>query len=546
MNNDLGKRPRSSTSSLSISRLADVVQDYNVTSASSLTSPRKVKDRMIYGDRFIPNRGAVDLTTTFNLLTDSGGKTPASPASPGSAKRKIHRGPECDAQKEEANKTFNALLKSELFGNTSHGSAPNSLENTYLGHSPSSSRYQAGNPPVSAAASIPTTPTRSKNLFTYNSPSRKNGSGSGSRNGSGIGLDSPAHEKYSASPVRYESQRMLLSPRKAPRALSKVPFKVLDAPELADDFYLNLVDWSSTNTLAVGLASCVYLWSAQTSSVVKLCDLADIGDSVTSLGWIQRGNKIAVGTNNGMVRIYDAETQVFDREMSGHTARVGTLAWNDYVLSTGSRDRSILHRDVREAAHSFRRLTGHRQEVCGIKWSPNGTQMASGGNDNKLLVWDGTQNKTLYRFGEHVAAVKAITWNNHQHGILASGGGTADKKIRFWNTLTGSLLTEVDTGSQVCNLMWSKNSNELVSTHGFSSASNVQNQVIVWKYPSMQQVATLTGHTLRVLYLAMSPDGQTIVTGAGDETLRFWNAFAKSRLDKKGETGSLNPFNKIR
>lgn len=157
-----------------------------------------------------------------------------------------------------------------------------------------------------------------------------------------------------------------------------------------------------------------------------------------------------------MVRIYDAETQVFDRQMSGHTARVGTLAWNDYVLSTGSRDRSILHRDVREAAHSFRRLTGHRQEVCGIKWSPNGTQMASGGNDNKLLVWDGTQNKTLYRFGEHIAAVKAITWNTHQHGILASGGGTADKKIRFWNTLTGSLLTEVDTGSQVCNLMWSK------------------------------------------------------------------------------------------
>lgn len=30
---------------------------------------------------------------------------------------------------------------------------------------------------------------------------------------------------------------------------------------------------------------------------------------------------------------------------------------------------------------------------------------------------------------------------------------------------------------------------------------------------------------MRVLYLAMSPDGQTIVTGAGDETLRFWNTF---------------------
>jgi WD40 repeat protein len=42
---------------------------------------------------------------------------------------------------------------------------------------------------------------------------------------------------------------------------------VLDAPALADDFYLNLVDWSSQNLVAVGLGSCVYLWSAATSKV---------------------------------------------------------------------------------------------------------------------------------------------------------------------------------------------------------------------------------------------------------------------------------------
>lgn len=59
-----------------------------------------------------------------------------------------------------------------------------------------------------------------------------------------------------------------------------------------------------------------------------------------------------------------------------------------------------------------------------------------------------------------------------------------------------------------------------MSTHGYS-----QNQIIVWKYPTMGKLATLTGHTQRVLYLALSPDGQTIVTGAGDETLRFWNVF---------------------
>lgn len=111
--------------------------------------------------------------------------------------------------------------------------------------------------------------------------------------------------------------------------------------------------------------------------------------------------------------------------------------------------------------------------------------------------------------------------------------------------------------------MWSKNSNEIVSTHGYSGGA-VSNQICVWKYPTMSPVATLTGHTYRVLYLAMSPDGQTIVTGAGDETLRFWNAFEKGRCgeaprdemssedairdlqERRREDSDLNPFSRIR
>ncbi|RVW30535.1 Protein FIZZY-related 3 [Vitis vinifera] len=100
------------------------------------------------------------------------------------------------------------------------------------------------------------------------------------------------------------------------------------------------------------------------------------------------------------------------------------------------------------------------------------------------------------------AAVKAIAWSPHQSGLLASGGGTADWYIRFWSTTSGNQLNH-DKGSQVCNLAWSKNVNELVSTHGYS-----QNQIMVWKHPSMTMVTTLTGHSLLVLYLAMSWDGQ--------------------------------------
>ena len=297
---------------------------------------------------------------------------------------------------------------------------------------------------------------------------------------------------------------------------------MLDAPQLADDFYLNLVDWSANNVLAVGLGSCVYLWSACTSRVTTLCDLGQT-DQVCSVSWSQRGTYLAVGTNQGQVQIWDCQNGRRQTVLAGHATRVGTLAWNSNTLASGSRDRQILLRDLRDPTNPTC-LQAHRSEVCGLKWSYDDRELASGGNDNQLFIWNMHSTQPRHRFSEHTAAVKAIAWSPHTHGLLASGGGTADKCIRFWNTATNSALHSIDTGSQVCNLVWSRNVNELASTHGFS-----QNQIIVWRYPSMSKLATLTGHQFRVLYLAISPDGQTIVTGAGDETLRFWNVFPGQR-----------------
>ena len=350
-----------------------------------------------------------------------------------------------------------------------------------------------------------------------------------------------ASSPYSLSPVGSKSQKLLRSPRKTARKISKIPYKVLDAPELQDDFYLNLVDWSSTNILSVGLGTCVYLWSACTSQVTRLCDLSSDGDTVTSVSWAERGHLVAVGTHKGLVQVWDVTSNKRVNTLEGHTARVGALAWNGDILSSGSRDRHIIQRDVRTPCITpERKLAGHRQEVCGLKWSPDNQHLASGGNDNRLYVWNMSSITPVQTYTEHLAAVKAIAWSPHHHGLLASGGGTADRCIRFWNTLTAQPMQCVDTGSQVCNLAWSKHSSELVSTHGYS-----QNQILVWKYPSLVQVAKLTGHSYRVLYLAMSPDGESIVTGAGDETLRFWNVFSKTRSQKEAKS-VLNLFSSIR
>jgi cell division cycle 20-like protein 1, cofactor of APC complex len=134
--------------------------------------------------------------------------------------------------------------------------------------------------------------------------------------------------------------------RRAPRKIPRGPFKVLDAPALQDDFYLNLVDWSSQNVLAVGLGACVYLWSACTCKVTKLVDLAP-QDMVCSVAWSQRGTYLSIGTSHGDTRIFDVIKLKQIRSMAGHRARVGTMAWNSHLLSTGSRDRLVLQRDVR-------------------------------------------------------------------------------------------------------------------------------------------------------------------------------------------------------
>lgn len=461
----------------------------------------------------------------------------------------------------------------------------------------------------------PTTPKRKK-IFTFTTPGNRSNPTTPNR------LDTPNGEAYALSPVRPEVRKLLESPKRKARFVCRTPYRVLDAPELADDFYLNLVDWSSTNILGVGLSQAVYLWTAHTAKVEKLCDLQSEQDTISSISWVQKGSTLAIGTLHGRLHIYDANTlQLLRSYNHAHQQRIGALAWNAHVLSSGSRDRFVHHRDVREpTVKPFRKAAGHRQEVCGLKWSqgsgPESSWLASGGNDNKVCIWDlrGSRRQAslsslrsdgggsgsvsasssvnsstfevstgpftdvdapsaadddvgdqpLYKFHEHTAAVKALAWDPHLNGTLATGGGTQDKKIRFWNVQNGTKSFEMDTGSQVCssalfasyrthtfsflqvcNLTWSLNSHELVSTHGFSSTT-AQNQICIWKYPTLDQVASLVGHTHRVLYLATSPDGETIVTGAGDETLRFWDAFPKKGSDKLKRESKLDFGRQIR
>jgi len=315
------------------------------------------------------------------------------------------------------------------------------------------------------------------------------------------------------------------------RKIPKYPYKQLDAPGLRDDFYLNLLDWSSENFLSIGLDRKLYTWSAYNNKSHLITELESDTDYIGAIAWSQNGHYIALGNNSGEIRLYDIVKCKPIFQIQSHNMRIGSLAWNGNLLASGSRDKKIVVTDIRSTQSLFS-ITAHKQEICGLKWSFDENLLASGGNDNKVNIFSLRQQKDFARFSSHSAAVKALAWSPHQTNILATGGGTSDKTIRFWNLHNSQEIDCVDSGSQVCNLMYSKNVNELVSTHGYSL-----NQVNVWKCPQMERIAGLTGHSMRVLYLAGSPCGENIVTGAGDETLMFWNVFPP--VEKKNLKGIL-------
>jgi cell division cycle 20-like protein 1 (cofactor of APC complex) len=353
--------------------------------------------------------------------------------------------------------------------------------------------------------------------------------------------ESPHLFRYKSTSRPLQSSGLLLPRSSVPeesrapdpqRPFSHQPFRVLSAPGLQDDFYSSPLDFSHSDVLAVGLGSCVDLWSLRTCSASRLCQFHPAA-SVSSVKWAGSAGSaapyLALGMHSGEIKLWDAASGRELRRMAGHCGRVGALTWDGSSLFTGGMDGRILHRDVRVPSHYIGVLGAHDQEVCGLTWSPESQQLASGGNEGSVCVWNSRNSVLERRFDGHQAGVKALAWSPHERGLLASGGGSSDRCIRTWNTLNGASISCTGTDSQVCTLHWSEGADELLSSHGYWG-----NEIILWKRKGMSKVAVLSAHRRRAVHVALAHDGQTFVTGTGDEILRFWKLCPGPRL-RRGE-----------
>ncbi len=308
------------------------------------------------------------------------------------------------------------------------------------------------------------------------------------------------------------------------KSIPKTAYKVLDAPNLRDDFYLHLVDWSKEDVVAVGLDNKLYTWNAKYSEVCFISNLDEYDNYYSSLSYNNDGNYLISSASDGNIYIRNIEKskniKTFIDLSNGRVCAISPMNLNPNIFSLGCKDLIIKTIDLRSKSNPILKYNGHNKEICGMKWSLDDKRLASGGDDNKLIIWDIRKEDPEKKLSCHTSAIKALDWSTHKFGYLLSGGGTQDMSLKLWNINTMTLIDSIDTSSQICNIAFSKISHEFITTHGFKN-----NYIHVWDSNKLDIKATLKGHKQRVIYMALGPDSRKIVTGAGDETIRFWDVF---------------------
>lgn len=417
---------------------------------------------------------------------------------------------------------------------------------------------------------------------------------------------------------------------KTKRAVPIIPFRVLDAPSLRDDFYCSLLAYSaSAKCLAVGLGSHVYLWSEGHGVDTPESLNAPYHAHVTSISFSSAQGKkdvLAIGRACGRLLLWSPSEEV-PRLTSVHPTPVCCVSFRPTTVKRPSRRDRHLEVNTEELVlgdeighiyfysiewptqdqydlfgfpgdlNLLCRITIHTQQICGLAWSTDGDFFASGGNDNichlfetkRVLQFaskDGTDDKmstnrptsgprmiNINTNGESfnlgplvarhqwtvLAAVKAIAFCPWQRGLIAVGGGSNDRCIHFYHTLSGSCLATIDCSAQVTSLIWSTTRREIAATFGFAQPEHPY-RIAVFSWPKCEVVVRVPWfEEHRALFAIPYPGGPNnglskgeggvwwsrtqeegcIVVATSDSSIKFHEVWAEERKSVNSKGGLL-------
>lgn len=204
---------------------------------------------------------------------------------------------------------------------------------------------------------------------------------------------------------------------------------------------------------------------------------------------------------------------------------VRAVAWHEDKLALSNETFVLIFDETALAMQDFRTSSltwqAHPEEITSIVFNHDGSQLATGSEDNRVRLWDATTGKLLFNLGGHENDIYSVDFNLDST-ILASCG--VDGTIRLWDTTTGEEIAVLRGHTRsVEKLRFSPDGQYLASA---SSDRTLR----LWDMETLETVRVFEGHTDLVLSVAFSPDGKQVVSGSADRSIRLWDITSGEEL----------------
>lgn len=235
--------------------------------------------------------------------------------------------------------------------------------------------------------------------------------------------------------------------------------------------------------------------------------------------------------NDGSIKIWNMETGELLRTLKGHSQYPHslTISKDGKIIVSGSMDKTIKVWNLQTG--KLLRTLKHSSSVSSVAISNDGQTIVTGAYDKTIKVWNVETGELLRTLKGHSDTVMSVAMSKDGKTIVS---GSWSKTIKVWNLQTGKLLRTLKSHSRIYHVAISNNGQTIVSNSG-------DNIIQVWNLDTGELLRTLNGHSEFIHGLAISKDGQIIVSGGSDNTIKVWNLATENLLDKvwNWATGNL-------